>query len=93
MLSVTIPNINPSQNTPVLPNIRRIVMRPSGESCSLKNSAKPSLATILYPFGLARGWSVNASMATSSTSDRDLYFHMRLDPMNTSIAIEASTRV
>ena len=30
MLSVTIPNIRPSQKTPVLPNIRRIVTRPTG---------------------------------------------------------------
>src|SRR5437763_8657230 len=49
MLSVTIPNINPSQNTPVLPNIRRIVTRPSGASCSRRNSAKLSLATIRQP--------------------------------------------
>src|SRR5271167_4273452 len=49
MLSVTIPNISPSQNTPVLPNIRRIVTRPSGASCSRRNSAKLSLATIRYP--------------------------------------------
>src|ERR1700733_3405315 len=48
MLSVTIPNISPSQNTPVLPNIRRVVTRPSGASCSRKNSAKLSLATILH---------------------------------------------
>src|SRR5713226_3412090 len=46
MLSVTIPNISPSQNTPVLPNIRRVVRRPSGASCSRRNSAKLSLATI-----------------------------------------------
>src|SRR6266478_4310682 len=49
MLSVTIPNITPSQNTPVLPNIRRIVTGPSGASCSRRNSAKLSLATILRP--------------------------------------------
>src|SRR6267154_6294132 len=49
MLSVTIPNISPSQNTPVLPNMRRIVTRPSGASCSRRNSAKLSLATILRP--------------------------------------------
>ena len=49
MLSLTIPSINPSQNTPVLPNIRRIVMRPSGASCSRRNSAKLSLATIHNP--------------------------------------------
>src|SRR6202035_5057481 len=49
MLSVTIPNITPSQNTPVLPNIRRIVRRPTGASCSRRNSAKSSLATILRP--------------------------------------------
>src|SRR5580704_13256372 len=49
MLSVTIPNISPSQNTPVLPNMRRIVTRPSGASCSRRNSAKLSLATILHP--------------------------------------------
>src|SRR6058998_303506 len=49
MLSVTIANISPSQNTPVLPNIRRIVMRPSGASCSRRNSAKLSLTTILDP--------------------------------------------
>src|SRR3954465_4108751 len=47
MFSVTIPNITPSQNTPVLPNIRRMVTRPSGASCSRRNSAKLSLATIL----------------------------------------------
>jgi hypothetical protein len=29
--------------------MRRIVMRPSGASCSRKNSAKLSLATILNP--------------------------------------------
>src|SRR6516162_3554169 len=57
--------MNPSQNTPVLPNMRRIVMRPSGASCSLRNAAKLSLATILYPFGLARGCSVIASMLPS----------------------------
>src|SRR5260370_31070576 len=49
MLSVTIPNISPSQNTPVLPNMRRIVTRPSGASCSRRNSEKLSLATILRP--------------------------------------------
>ena len=49
MLSVTIPNISPSQNTPVLPNIRRIVTRPRGANCSRRNSAKLSLATIFYP--------------------------------------------
>src|SRR5260221_10241832 len=49
MLSVTIPNITPSQNTPVLPNMRRMVTRPSGASCSRRNSAKLSLATILRP--------------------------------------------
>src|SRR5207248_7217081 len=49
MLSVTIANIKPTQNTPVLPNIRRIVTRPSGASCSRKNSAKLSLATIRQP--------------------------------------------
>src|SRR5216683_8317898 len=49
MLSVTIPNISPSQNTPVLPNMRRMVTRPSGASCSRRNSAKLSLATILRP--------------------------------------------
>src|SRR5947209_18440170 len=49
MLSVTIPSISPSQKTPVLPNMRRIVTRPSGTSCSRRNSAKLSLATILYP--------------------------------------------
>ena len=46
---VTMPNITPSQNTPVLPNIRRMVMPPSGASCSRRNSAKDSLATILDP--------------------------------------------
>src|SRR5882762_5690252 len=49
MLSVTIPNISPSQNTPVLPNMRRIVTRPSGASCSFRNSAKLSLATMPPP--------------------------------------------
>src|SRR5258708_10416517 len=49
MLSVTIPNITPPQNTPVLPNIRRMVTRPSGASCSRRNSAKLSLATIPRP--------------------------------------------
>ena len=49
MLSVTIPNITPSQNTPVLPNMRRRVTRPSGASCSRRNSAKLSLATIVVP--------------------------------------------
>src|SRR6267142_3311088 len=49
MLSVTIPSISPSQNTPVLPNIRRIVTRPSRASCSRRNSAKSSLATMLDP--------------------------------------------
>src|ERR1700730_6645185 len=49
MLSVTIPNITPPQNTPVLPNMRRMVTRPSGASCSRRNSAKLSLATILRP--------------------------------------------
>ena len=38
---------NPSQNTPVVPNMRRIVTRPSAASCSRRNSAKLSLATIL----------------------------------------------
>jgi hypothetical protein len=51
MFSVTIPNISPSQKTPVLPNIRRIVTRPTGASCSRRNSAKLSLATILRPGG------------------------------------------
>ncbi len=46
MSSVTIPNISPSQNTPVLPNICRIVTRPSGVSCSRRNWAKLSLVTI-----------------------------------------------
>src|SRR5262249_6802077 len=46
MFSVTMPNISPSQNTPVLPNMRRMVTRPSGASCSRRNSAKLSLATI-----------------------------------------------
>src|SRR5262245_42920615 len=41
------PSITPSQNTPVLPNMRRMVMRPSGASWSRRNSAKSSLATIL----------------------------------------------
>src|SRR5215813_5181951 len=41
------PSMTPSQNTPVLPNMRRMVMRPSGASCSRRNSAKSSLATIL----------------------------------------------
>src|SRR3982074_1966592 len=49
MLSVPTPNISPSQNTPVLPNMRRIVTRPSGASCSRRNSAKLWLATILRP--------------------------------------------
>ena len=48
--TVTIPNITPSQNTPVLPNMRRIVTRPSGASCSRRNSAKAALATILNPW-------------------------------------------
>ncbi len=38
MSSFTIPSINPSQSTPVLPNMRRSVMRPSGASCSCRNS-------------------------------------------------------
>src|SRR5437899_2915165 len=55
MLSVTIPTISPSQNTPVLPNMRRMVTRPSGASCSRRNSAKLSLATILRaPSGKVR---------------------------------------
>jgi hypothetical protein len=49
VLSVTIPNITPSQNTPVLPNMRRIATRPSGASCSRRNSAKVLLATIVDP--------------------------------------------
>jgi len=40
-------NITPSQNTPDLPNIRRSVTRPSGASCSPRNSAKVSLATMI----------------------------------------------
>src|ERR1700739_3363029 len=43
------PNIRPLQNTPVLPNIRRIVRRPNGASCSRRNSAKPSRATMRFP--------------------------------------------
>src|SRR6202161_2653339 len=42
-------NMNPSQNTPLLPNMRRIAMWPSGASCSRRNSAKLSLATISNP--------------------------------------------
>src|SRR4029077_8960665 len=34
------PSITSSQNTPVLPNMRRIVTRPSGASCSRRNSAR-----------------------------------------------------
>src|ERR1700752_1167974 len=41
--------MNLSQNTPVLPNMRRMVMTPSGASCSRRNSAKLSLATIRNP--------------------------------------------
>jgi hypothetical protein len=44
VLSNTIASINSSQNTPVLPNMRRSVMGPSGASCSRRNSAKPVLA-------------------------------------------------
>src|SRR5262245_35112693 len=40
------PSIRPSQKTPVLPNMRRVVMRPSGASCSRRNSAKLVLATM-----------------------------------------------
>src|SRR6266567_1021999 len=58
MLSVTIPNITPSQNTPVLPNMRRIVTRPRGASSSRRNSAKPSLATILRP----PSWGITATV-------------------------------
>src|ERR1700688_3863076 len=43
------PSITSSQNTPVLPNMRRIVTRPRGANCSRRNSAKLSLATIAYP--------------------------------------------
>src|SRR6185295_19633376 len=46
MFSVTIPSITPPQNTPVLPNMRRTVMRPSGASCSHRNAAKSGLAVI-----------------------------------------------
>src|SRR5579859_158273 len=45
-------SIRPSQNTPVFPNMRRMVTWPSGASCSRRNSAKLSLATIFTP-GLA----------------------------------------
>src|SRR4030095_4418026 len=48
MFSVTIPNITPSQNTPVLPTSRAMVTRPSGASCSRRNSAKLSLATMRH---------------------------------------------
>src|SRR5471032_3285070 len=43
------PSIAPPQNTPVLPNIRRRLIWPSGASCSRRNSAKLSLATIPPP--------------------------------------------
>lgn len=49
MFSFTVPNIASSQNTPIFQNIRRIVTRPSGASCSSRNSAEASLATILNP--------------------------------------------
>jgi hypothetical protein len=49
VFSVTIANITTSQNTPLLPNRRRSVTRPSGASCSRRNSAKASLATIRDP--------------------------------------------
>src|SRR6185312_5004938 len=55
-----IPNISPLQNTPVLPNIRRMVTRPIGASCSRRNSAKLSLATIMrtpyWPGAFALRW-------------------------------------
>jgi len=44
MLSVTIPNISPSQNTPALPNIRRIVTRPSERAARAGTRPKLSLA-------------------------------------------------
>jgi hypothetical protein len=37
MLSVTIPDISPSQNTPALPNLRlTVTRRPSGANCSCR---------------------------------------------------------
>src|SRR5438132_7874823 len=76
MLSVTIANISPSQNTPVLPNMRRIVTRPSGASCSRRNSAKPSLATILNlsAFGSGEPFSL-----TPSSADRKRASAQRVD--------------
>src|SRR5665213_1484032 len=53
-------NISPSQNTPVLPNMRRTVTRPSGANCSRRNSAKLSLATML------RSWSRPGGRADGS---------------------------
>src|ERR1700751_1612526 len=41
------PSITPSQNTPVLPNMRRKLMRPRGVNCSRRNSEKLSLATMI----------------------------------------------
>src|SRR5690242_19671105 len=40
------PSISPSQNTPVLPNMRRRATWPSGASCSCRSSPKLWLATI-----------------------------------------------
>jgi hypothetical protein len=63
VLSLTIPIITPSQNTPVLPNMRRIVTAPSGPSCSRRNSAKLSLATILMFPGVALTIEQNSSFS------------------------------
>src|SRR5712691_3106646 len=73
MLFVTIPNITPSQNTPVLPNIRRIVTWPSGASSSRRNSAKLSLATILPSSVLAhRSWPPQHSAAGAPSEQSGL---------------------
>src|SRR5258708_33541407 len=94
MSFVTIPNISPLQKTPVLPNIRRIVTRPSGASCSRRNSAKLSLATLLrppscQPSGLTRKLREivvipkrlnDITFATQLAADRPLHPSRRLVP-------------
>src|SRR5271163_1434235 len=69
------PNISPLQNTPVLPNIRRIVTRPSGASCSRRNSAKLSLATIFRPLSWSGGTicsQINGSCVQNNGTSRSV---------------------
>src|SRR5262245_17447521 len=66
------PNITPSQNRPILPNMRRIETRPSGPSCSRRNSAKSSLATIdppVLPDGIGDTWQTTSGLLSRPDAD------------------------